>query len=181
MIGVRLASRFEGKELPVLIHERPDLSRAYMGVIIAAVLVVVSGICLAGTGEEIAKATGWGRTFVGSVFLAIVTSFPEVVVSVAALRLGSIDLAFGNIFGSNMINLFLISLTDVAYRGGAILACVSKVHVLTASLGVFLTGVAIVGLSRRRKNTLFHLGWDTIIMLLGCLLGIYALFKFSTS
>ena len=186
IIGMRLVFKSVAKELPpqlmdkeltLLRHKGLTLSGAYLGFIIAAVLVVGSGIWLAGIGEEIAKATGWGRTFVGTIFLAIVTSFPEVVVSVAALRLGSIDLAFGNIFGSNTFNLFIIPITDIAYRAGGILAFVSQAHILTACLGIFLTCVAIIGLSQRVKKTFLHLGWDTIVMLLSYLLGTYMLFR----
>lgn len=186
IVGMRLIFKSEAKEMPAQLadkelalfrHKGLTLSRAYLGFIIAAALVVSSGIWLAGIGEAIAKTTGWGRTFVGSIFLAIVTSFPEVVVSVAALRLGSIDLAFGNIFGSNMINLFIIPITDIAYRKGALLGFVSQAHILTACLGIFLTCVAIIGLTRRVKKTFLHLSWDTIIMVLSYLLGTYMLFR----
>ena len=186
LIGMRLIFKTESKEIPAQLmdkeltlfrHKGVTLSKAYIGFLIAATLVVISGIWLAGIGEEIAKTTGLGRTFVGSIFLAIVTSFPEVVVSVAALKLGSIDLAFGNIFGSNMINFFIIPITDIAYRKGALLDFISQTHILTASLGIFLTCIAIIGLTRCRKKAFLRLGWDTIAMVLVYLGGTYMLFK----
>lgn len=186
IIGMRFIFKSEAKKIPAQLmdkeaalfhHKDLTLSRAYLGFIIAAVLVVISGIWLAGVGEEIAKLTGWGRTFVGSIFLAIATSFPEVVVSIAAFRLGSMDLAFGNIFGSNMINLFIIPITDIAYRKGAILAHVSQLHILTAFLGMFLTCIVIIGLMKHAKKTFLNLGWNTIIMVLSYLLGTYMLFR----
>ncbi len=196
IIGMRLIFKFETEKLsaqamdkqPVFFRYKPlhhsyggnmglTLSKSYVGFIVAAILVISSGIWLAGVGEEIAKATGWGRTFVGTILLAIVTSFPELVVSVTALRLGSIDLAFGNIFGSNMLNLFIIPITDIAYRAGAILTFVSQTHILTACLGIFLTCVVIIGLIRREKKSILHLSWDTIVMVLGYLFGTYMLFR----
>jgi Ca2+/Na+ antiporter len=45
---------------------------------------------------------------VGSVFIATVTNIPEVVGSIAAVRIGTIDLAMGNLFGSNIFNIIIL-------------------------------------------------------------------------
>lgn len=186
LIGLRLIFKSETETLPhQSIDERTkpietrkiNLARVYLGFIISGILVIASGIWLASIGDRIANITGWGKTFVGSIFLAIVTSFPELVVSLTTLRLGAIDLAFGNIFGSNTFNLFIIPITDIAYRAGVILAFVSRTHILTACLGIFLTCIAIIGLSLRKKKTFLNLSWDTIIMVLSYLFGTYMLFR----
>jgi len=153
------------------------LSRAGLCFLIASIFVVASGMWLASIGDQIAQMTGWGQTFVGSIFLAMATSFPELVVSIAALRLGSIDMSFGNIFGSNMINLFIIPINDIVYRKGAILSFGSTNHILTIALAIFLTFIVIIGLTKKKKNTFLHLGWDTRIMLVSYILGTYILFR----
>ena len=56
---------------------------------INAVLVIVAAVFLPKVGEGIAESKGLGQTFVGSIFIAIVTTIPEVVVSIAAVRIGS--------------------------------------------------------------------------------------------
>ena len=186
IVAIRLISRLKTQEVHSQmpsqnsesgIHKKTTLARSCLGFLIASIFVVASGMWLANIGREIACLTGWGQTFVGSIFLAMVTSFPELVVSISALKLGSIDMAFGNIFGSNMINLFIIPIIDIVYRKGAILAFVSQTHIITAMLAVFLTCIVMRGLLRQKKRTFFNLGWDTMIMLVIYLLGNYMLFR----
>lgn len=55
----------------------------------------------------------WVKVFFGTLFIAAATSLPEVVVSIAAIRLGTIDLAIGNIFGSNIFNISILALDDI--------------------------------------------------------------------
>jgi cation:H+ antiporter len=60
----------------------------------------------------IAELTGLGTTFVGTTLVALVTSLPELVATLAAARLGADDMAIGNLFGSNLFNMFALGLTD---------------------------------------------------------------------
>ena len=60
-------------------------------------------------GDALAEATGWGRLFVGGLFLAIATSLPELLTAASAIRLDQPELALGNIFGANMTTLCLIA------------------------------------------------------------------------
>jgi len=145
---------------------------------ISAGIIIIAGTKLSLYADVISERTGLSKAWIGMILLGVVTSLPEVATSVAsAVKINAPDLAFGNIFGSNMINLFIIPLTDIAYRKGAILSFVSQTHILTASLGIFLTCIAIIGLTTRVKKTFFHLCWDTIVMALSYLLGTYMLFK----
>ena len=57
------------------------------------VVVMALGVWLATTGEKIAEATNLSQTFVGALFLGLATSFPEMIVTFAALRAGSLDMA----------------------------------------------------------------------------------------
>lgn len=139
--------------------------RMWIQLLISAVLVVGGAIWLAKSAEIIADQTGLGMTFVGSIFLAFVTSLPETVVSLSALRLGSLDLAIGNIFGSNMTNMFILFVCGLFRRGGPLVGAVSRTHIVTAVLGILLTFVAVVGIfSRKGKKTALGFGWDSLIM-----------------
>ncbi|HBG62134.1 MAG: hypothetical protein A2Y03_08780 [Omnitrophica WOR_2 bacterium GWF2_38_59] len=132
---------------------------------VSAVIVVLAAMWLAQSADVIADRTGLGRTFVGSIFLAVVTSLPEMVVSLSALRLGAFDMAIGNIFGSNMTNLFVVFLCDLFYKG-AILTSVDPVHILTASSSIVLVLISCVGMKIKHKRGLFGLGWDSVLMIL---------------
>ncbi len=133
---------------------------------LSAALVVVGAMWLTGSADTIAAETGLGRTFVGSIFLALVTSLPEMVVSLSALRLGSLDLAIGNIFGSNMANMFIVFICGLFHRGGPILGDVKPMHMFTGALSLLLMHIAIKGISTRNKKTVLGLGWDSILMLI---------------
>ncbi|MBU0469495.1 MAG: hypothetical protein KKD07_07240 [Candidatus Omnitrophica bacterium] len=139
--------------------------KIWINLVLSAVVVVVAAMWLAQSADVIADKTGLGRTFVGSIFLAIVTSLPEMVVSLSALRLGSFDMAIGNIFGSNMTNLFVVPICDIFYKG-AILSSVNSVHILTASVSIILVVIACLGIKIKHKRTVLGLGWDSILMLL---------------
>ncbi len=117
-------------------------------------------------GEALARFMGWDETFVGTVFLALVTSVPEIVISVEAVRIGAVDLAIGGVLGSNLFDLLILAVEDVAYLDGPILAAVSSEHLLTAIAALTMTGIAIVGLCARPKARVLHvMSWASLGLL----------------
>lgn len=148
----------------------------WVNLIISALVVIVAAMWLAKTGDVIADKTGLGRTFVGSIFLAVVTSLPEMVVSLSALRLGAFDMAIGNIFGSNMTNIFVIFLCDL-FSKGAILSSINPVHILTAAISILLVVIVLVGIKMKNKRTFFGLGWDSILMFFIFVAGNFLLYR----
>jgi cation:H+ antiporter len=58
-----------------------------------ASIIVASALLLPHFAEKIALMTGLGKSFVGTIFIAISTSLPEIAVSLSAVRMGSIDMA----------------------------------------------------------------------------------------
>ena len=73
-------------------------------------------------GAELTRRTGtWGSICRQSV-IAITTSLPEIGVSLAAVRIGALDLGIGNVLGSNLFNLLILGLDDVFYRQGPLMA-----------------------------------------------------------
>jgi cation:H+ antiporter len=133
-------------------------------VIFSAVLVA-SAIYLAHLGDKIAlipvQGAVLGGTFVGSLFLAITTSLPEVAVAVSAVRLGFWNMALGNIFGSNMFNMLIISVADLSLGRQAILSRVSSLHLITIMFVIISTGLVSAGLVYRSKNKVSGLSWDS--------------------
>lgn len=159
------------------VWQNATMIRIWTQLLINAVLVIVGAIWLARSADIIAQQTGLGGTFFGSIFLAFVTSLPELVVSLSAVRLGSLDLAIGNIFGSNMTNIFIVFICSLFYRGAPLLGSVSKVHVITATLSILLTYVAVKGILIRNKKTVFGLSWNSLIMIFLFFIGTGILYK----
>ncbi len=82
----------------------PSLWNGFLGFALAAAGLVVITPWMVRVSSIIAETTGLGATFVGSTLVAIVTSLPELVTTLAALKIGASDMAIGNLFGSNMFN-----------------------------------------------------------------------------
>ncbi len=142
------------------------LRRALVLYAVNAALLVSAAIYLPGLGEQLAAAAGLQQSFVGTVFVAVATSLPELVVSIAAARIGALDMAAGNLFGSNLFNIAVLGVDDVLYRQGALLVHVSPTHVMGAVAAITMTAAAIVGLTFRAQRKRYRLSWDTFAMLL---------------
>src|SRR5690606_41429987 len=85
------------------------LVAAVAGLVASAVAVVLAGVALARSSDVIAARTELGRVWVGSIFLAMATSLPELVTDISAVRLGAADLAAGDLFGSGMANMLILA------------------------------------------------------------------------
>lgn len=162
---------------------RADGSGLYPQLIFSIMLVVAGGFWLARTGREIAEITHWGESFIGALFLALVTSLPEMSVCLAAIRMNCYDMALGNILGSNIFNLGIIFWADLAYRKGSILDMVSPPFYLASGLGFLLVLILAVALMvpSKRKSTKRILSWDSITIIALYLGGMYWLFRLSSN
>lgn len=157
-------------------QESTNPKRALLHFIIAAGVILFAGTYLTDASDVIALETGLGRTFVGSIFLAVATSLPEVVTTSTAARLGKLDMAVGNIFGANMYNMFILALIDIFYFPGPLLKASSPEHLLTILMCVVLTAIAITGLVNRSKKAVGLLGIDSFVIVFGYLAAVAVLF-----
>jgi len=146
--------------------------------ILAAAAVIGTGIWVSYIGDEIANTYEWSSSFVGSLFLAIITSMPEVVVAVAALRLGAIDMAVADILGANMLDIAHLFTVDLFYTQGPILSLVSKVHLITAVVIMVMSLLVIIGCRfRQKRKTFVVVSWYSLVLVGLYIAGAYALFK----
>ncbi len=183
LLVVRRISRLERNEPPPPPAASPryrevSIRGVWLKFALAAAAVIGAGIWVSFLGDEIAQVTGWDTSFVGSLFLAISTSMPELVVTFAALRLGAIDMAVADILGSNMFNMAIIFPVDLFYTREAILSAASSVHVITAAAGVAMSLMVILGLYfRQRRKTFRIFSWYGIALFVLYLAGFYMLFS----
>jgi cation:H+ antiporter len=173
LLSMRTIFRFERARLSAVAEELTgdiryrDVSLrqavwAYAGW--AAVLVSAAAL-LPGIGEALAGATGMAHSFVGSLFVATSTSLPEMAVSIAAMRLGALDMAAANLFGSNLFNMAVLGLDDVVYTQGPLLASVSSVHAVSLVAAMIMTAIAVIGLTYRAQRKRLLLSWDAVAMI----------------
>jgi cation:H+ antiporter len=133
-----------------------SLSTAVGRYALSALVVAAAGGVLPRVATEIATQMGWSNTFVGTVFVAFATSVPEVAVSIAAMTLGSVDLAVANLLGSNLFDVAIVALDDFIYAPGPILSAVSPSHAVTAVSAAIMSAAAVVGFSYRPRARLLR-------------------------
>jgi cation:H+ antiporter len=132
---------------------------------LASVVILVCGILLVRTAESIAAQTGLGSSFIGVTLLASATSLPELSTTIAAVRLGSQSMAISNIFGSNLIMVFLLLPADLCYRNGAILNAADPSARFALISGIVVTTVYLTGLILRKPKRFLTIGIDSCVVL----------------
>ncbi len=157
-------------------EDTPTLKRGIAGFTIAAVALVIVTPIMVRSANEIAEITGLGATFIGTTLVALVTSLPELVTTIAAIRIGAADMAIGNLFGSNMFNMFAVGLTDFFFTEGRFLAAIDPSFLLVGMVGLVLTGIGLIGNLAKLEKRVWHFEIDSTLMILtyiGCLWLLY--------
>ncbi|MFC1897833.1 sodium:calcium antiporter [Chloroflexota bacterium] len=133
-------------------YESMSLVRVSAFFAIAALATIGAGMWLGFIGDELSVVTGLETSLIGTLFLAICTSAPEIVVSISALRMGALDMAVGNVIGSNLFNMgVVIFVGDLFYTSGPILSYVAMDHISTALFAVLMGCIVILGLIFRPR------------------------------
>lgn len=150
------------------------LKAALSGYAVAGAVIVGAGIWLPMVGVELARIMGWSNSFVGTLFVALATSVPELATTIGALRIGAIDLAFGNLLGSNLFDILILAIDDLAYLPGSLYARVSGLHLMSALSACVMSGAVVVALAYRPASRIWHVGsWTSIGLLLVYLLNTF--------
>ena len=142
-----------------------SLRRALAGFVVSTFVILLTAPQLASTADTLAVQTGLGGTFVGTVFVALATSLPEVSTTRAAVRMGAYDLAVGNILGSNTFNMVALVGIDLFYPG-SLLASVSNTHAITAAAVVIVTAVVTMGMLYRAEKRFWVIEPDAVLVIL---------------
>lgn len=136
----------------------PDrIRRAWRRFGMAALVVLVAGSWLPEVANALSRALGLSQSFVGTVLMAVVTTLPEMAVTLGALRLGALDMAIGNLLGSNLFNVAILAVDDAFYVQGPLLAQADPVHASTAVTALVMTGLVIIGLVMRPQGQALRL------------------------
>lgn len=186
LIAIRTVFTYERNQREEFVEEVAEqygditLRQAVRRYLIGAAVLVAAGVWLPFVAADLSNAMGWGQTFVGTLLVAAVTSLPEFVVTLAALRIGALNMAIANLLGSNMFNILVLAIDDIAYVKGPILSHVSPVHAVSAFSAVVMTGVVVIGLLYRSKTRAFrYVDWISISLFLLYLLNSYVLYVFA--
>lgn len=178
-MAIRTLHRFQEEEIEEFAEQEPDryaehsLRWVAIRYGLAAAVVVAAGIALPFVSEDLAVVMNWNQSFTGTLFTALSTSLPELVVTLAALRIGAVDMAAGNVLGSNMFNILVLAVDDLVYTQGSFYADISMSHLVSAFTAVAMTGIVVTAIYHRPRTRVLNLAsWPS--------LGLFGLFALNT-
>jgi cation:H+ antiporter len=85
------------------------MTHSLMMMVLSGGAVVIAGILLGYSADQISDRTGLGEMWTGWVLLAAATSLPEFVTDVSAVKLHAANLAAGDLFGSSLTNMAILA------------------------------------------------------------------------
>lgn len=148
--------------------------------IVSAAAIIVAGSFLTKFADKIADNTGWGKMFVGGLLLAGATSLPELVVDVNSIQMDLPDLAVGDLLGSSLFNLMILSILDFSFPSAFKHTAFSSAflhHSLTAALTIILTAVVGIGIVSQLEISFFGVSIFAWMVLVMYLLGLILIFR----
>lgn len=184
-----LSQRFEKRDAVAAVWR--EKSRRPKGIITALVVVsaltVMSAWWLTKTGDVLSEhpidylGRSLGKTAIGICFLAIATSLPEIATSLTAVRINNLDMALGNVFGSNMFNMLVVPVIKFSAWCAGDSLCMSgdnfsaNLNILAGLFAVMMMAIAVAGIAYRTRRRVMGLGVDSVVLLLVYIAGMAVL------
>jgi len=158
-------------------HLRLPLPGLIIGMVIAAGLTAVAGSLVAESAENIVEETAIPEVVVGGLLMALATSLPELVTSIAAVRRGALTLAVSDIVGGNFFDVLFVAAADLAYLDGSLFHAAGVGHreVFLTSFTILLNVVLLIGLIYRQRRGPGNIGFESVLMLLLYVVGFLVL------
>jgi len=154
----------------------PSLRRAGRLFALAALGLIAVAPVFAWSAHGVAVVSGLGDTFVGTWAVGLSTSLPELVTSLAAVRRGAFDLAVGNLFGSNAVNMALFLPLDLV-SAGSVFHGLDAAHAASALLAVVLMALSLAAILYRAERRFGMIEPDSALVLLAYLVGLWLLYQ----
>ncbi|MBM2574776.1 sodium:calcium antiporter [Jannaschia sp. Os4] len=129
-----------------------------------AVLLAASGWVVAQATSETIARFGISSTLGGALMSAVVTSLPELVTTIAAVRRGALQLAVGGIIGGNTFDTLFLAASDGAYREGSLFHALQDGDFFWLSVGILMTAVLLAGQVRREKRGPAGIGFESVAL-----------------
>ena len=131
-------------------------------------VTAVAGWVIGEASLALVEITGMGESAVGTVFAGVANSLPELVTAIAAVRIGAVSLAVGDVIGGNAFEVMFLSAADF-FDDGSIYAAIGPADRSTALIAMLMTGVLLLGMLRRQKTGPVRIGFESVLVL-----GLYA-------
>ncbi len=134
------------------------------------VLLGSAGWVISQVGAQLVDRLGLSASLVGALVTAVITSLPELVTTIAAVRRGALQLAVGGIIGGNTFDTLFLTISDVGYRSGSIYHAVGSQDLFWLATGMLMTAILMLGLIFREKKGPGSIGREGLVLL--CIYGL---------
>lgn len=144
---------------------------------LSSIAIILAGSKLASFGEGLSRASGLGQGWIGLLFLATITSIPELTTTVTGGMINVPNIAVGNALGSNLFNLAIIGVVDILLlTKGPFLSKVRSYHVVSGGIVILLSALVILGIAIK-PTPICQMSPISLIIPLVYVLGIVVLYR----
>lgn len=150
-------------------------TRGLWGRLAALGLIVgVAGWIVGQAGLGVVAATGLDSGLVGFTLTTAISSLPELVVLITAVRLGQLTLGVGNIVGGNVYDVLMITIADLAYLEGPLYRDAGPTSLVLLGGTLLMTAVLAGGLILRDRKWIGFEGVSIPLVYLGTVALVFA-------
>ncbi|RLB54874.1 MAG: sodium:calcium antiporter [Deltaproteobacteria bacterium] len=142
-------------------HPLPQLWIRFAGM---AAVVAITGVAVGHAGLSIVAETSMRGSVVGGLLTSVITSLPELVTVFAAVRIGALTLAVGDIIGGNVFDVLFIFAADLAYREAPVYGAVDTGTLFLLALTVVMTAMLAAGLVYRERKGIGFEGISLLVL-----------------
>jgi cation:H+ antiporter len=121
---------------------KKEVANSFVLFFVGIFLVFISSSFVVQFSISLAETAGFSKSFIGSTFVAIGTSLPELSTAIAALRKKEYSLAIGDAIGSNLVNLTLV--LGSAATISPISSLVLPIFVITLIFAIFSDAILFI-------------------------------------
>ncbi len=146
---------------------RAPLSRLWLAFAGLGVVVAGTGWVVARAGLGVVEKTGIPSGVAGFTITTAISSLPELITLIAAVRMGSITMGVGNIIGGNVFDTLMIAVADLFFLHGSIYANVGPTAMVLLGGTILISAVLAVGLVVRDERGIGFEGFAIPAIYLG--------------
>lgn len=162
--GLRLVRRMHSEPMwrPIRTREtredepeeasKRSLRRLWLTVAVLGAVVAVTGWVIGQAGLGVIAATGWSSGVTGFTLTTAVTSMPELIVLIAAVRMGALTLGVANIIGGNVFDVLTLVVADGFYLEGTIYSAAGAVSLVLLGGTLLIAAILTAGLLVRDRK-----------------------------
>ncbi len=160
LVAMRATYRYQQRERAeylreheeTLLYQAVGLKETVLKFGFHALVVMAVSVWLPQVAQNMARLMDWHLSMVGTIFVAAVTTMPELVVTISAMRLGAVDLAVGDLLGSLMVNVAMLGVMDLLYVRGPLLQVAASENAVTGLMAVVMGGIAVAEMMYRPQR-----------------------------